>query len=126
MGDFLPGMIRMIEERFGPAGRPLTTLLLGIFALAIIAWSLGLIYDNVVGPVLDLLGKDVEKELVDLAIAWVSLAAFIGFIGWVIIYVANRIHGKKYEARLLTKRERIRELEAELTVLRNEGGDVVV
>ena len=123
MGDFLPGVFRMIEERFGRFGRPLTTLLLGIFALAIIAWCLGLIYNNVVGPVLGSLDKEIAPEMVARIIAWATLVAFLGLIFWLIAYVADRAQGRKYANRLTSKRERIEALERELAELREEDSD---
>ena len=123
MGDFLPGVFRMIEERFGRAGRPLTTFLLAVFSLAIIAWCLGLIYKNIVGPILDALGKEVAPEVVEQTIAWVTLAAFLGFIVWGMAYLADKFQGKKYQDRIANKRDRIQELERELAELKAEDGD---
>ena len=120
MGDFLPGVFRMIEERFGKLGRPFTTFLLGIFSLAIIAWCLGLIYTNVVGPVLSALDKEVSPQVVDQTIAWVTLAAFLGFISWLIAYVADRVQGRKHAERLDNKRSRIQALEQELAALKQD------
>ena len=121
MGDFLPGMFRMIEERFGRAGRPITTALLGLFALAIMAWCLGIIYDKVVGPVLGVVGKELAPDLASQMIAWATLVGFCGFIGWLSVFVADRIHGKRYSDVLATKRERIQDLESELTALRQDA-----
>ena len=122
MGDFLPGVFQMIEDRFGRMGRPLTTGLLGLFALAISAWCVGLIYTNIVGPILKATGTEVGQELANTVIAWVSLFAFVSFIGIVVFYVRHRLQKYRYEPRLANKQEQIKELEAEIAALRSDDG----
>ena len=122
MGDFLPGVFRMMEERFGRVGRPITTALLALFALAVAAWCLGLIYTNIVGPILKVTGTEVGQELANTVIAWVSLFAFVSFIGIVVFYVRHRLQRNRYEPKLANKQERIKELEAEIAALRGDDG----
>ena len=122
MGDFLPGVFQMMEERFGRVGRPITTALLGLFSLAIAAWCLGMVYRNVVGPVLQATGTEVGHELANTVIVWVTLFAFCGFVGFVIIYVRVRWQRNRYGPKLTSKQERIKELEAEIEQLRGDNG----
>ena len=114
MGDFLPGVFRMIEERFGRAGRPLTTFLLAVFALAIIAWCLGLIYNNVVGPILSALGKEVAPVVIEQTIAWATLLLLLGGMCWLIAYVSDRLQGRRFSTRLQEQEEEIRQLREKL------------
>ena len=122
MGDFLPGVFQMMEERFGRAGRPITTALLGLFSLAIAAWCLGMVYEKVIEPILQATGTVVGQELANTIIAWVTLFAFFGFVGFVIIYVRVRWQRNRYGQKLSNKQERIQELEAEIEQLRGDNG----
>jgi len=124
MGDFLPGVFQMIEDRFGRLGRPLTTGLLALFALAIASWCLGVVYKNVVGPILYATGTEIDQQLANTVIAWVTLFAFVSFIGIVVFYVRHRLQRNRYEPRLANKQERIKELEAEIAALRGDDGEV--
>ena len=122
MGDFLPGVFQMMEERFGRVGRPITTALLGLFSLAIAAWCLGMVYEKVIDPILQATGTVVGQELANTIIAWVTLFAFFGFIGFVFIYVRVRWQRNRYGPKLASKQERIKELEAEIEQLRGDNG----
>ena len=51
MEEFLPGLVRLMEERLGKVGRPLTTIVIISLALGAIAWGLRLFWDNAISPI---------------------------------------------------------------------------
>ncbi|MBI4188650.1 MAG: hypothetical protein HY529_05535 [Chloroflexi bacterium] len=51
MEEFLPGLVRIMEERLGKFGRPLTTIVVLALAFGAIAWGLNLFWYNVVSPI---------------------------------------------------------------------------
>ena len=63
MEEFLPGLVKVMEERFGRFGRPFTTLLVGAVGLAVLVWSTDLIYGKAIGPAIDLLGDGTPSIL---------------------------------------------------------------
>ena len=48
--DQLPGMVKMMEERFGRFGRLMTTVLLLAVWVAVVAWALKMGWDNLLVP----------------------------------------------------------------------------
>ena len=51
MEEFLPGLVRLMEERLGKVGRPLTTIVIISLALGATAWGLKLFWDNAISPI---------------------------------------------------------------------------
>ena len=51
MEDLLPGLIKMMEERLGRFGRPLSTLVVLAAALGIIAWGFHQVWVKIITPV---------------------------------------------------------------------------
>ncbi len=51
MEEFLPGLIKIMEERLGRFGRSITTAVVICVVLGIVAWALKLFWDNIVFPV---------------------------------------------------------------------------
>ena len=50
--DLIPGLVRVMEERLGPFGRPLTTLMILAAALGVIAWGVTQVIDKLILPVI--------------------------------------------------------------------------
>ncbi len=50
MEELFPALVRMMEERFGRFGRPLTTILLIFVALGLASWGGSLFWDNALAP----------------------------------------------------------------------------
>lgn len=50
MEELLPGLVRVMEERLGKFGRPLTTVLVICLALGASAWGIRLFWDNLASP----------------------------------------------------------------------------
>lgn len=51
MEKFLPGLVKLMEERLGKFGRPLTTLVVISLALGALSWGIKLFWDNLVSPI---------------------------------------------------------------------------
>lgn len=55
MGDLLPGLVNMLEERFGPAGRPLSTAVLAAASVWIILAGIDRLVKTVIAPLVSTL-----------------------------------------------------------------------
>ncbi|MDO8749689.1 MAG: hypothetical protein Q7K03_00885 [Dehalococcoidia bacterium] len=51
MEELLPGLVRVMEERLGKLGRPLTTVVVLCLALGASAWGLKSFWDYMVFPI---------------------------------------------------------------------------
>ena len=96
MEEFFAGMIKMVEERLGPVGRPFTTVIVILCALGLGAWGLNLFVVNAIAPVASFVSKIIGegtitlsdvRELVGISPAWIVS----GFIStWVISRYISR------------------------------------
>ena len=53
-----PGLVKMTEERLGPCGRPLSTLLILAVSVAILVWAADLVYVKAIEPIITALGGE--------------------------------------------------------------------
>lgn len=53
MEEFLPGLLKVMEERLGRFGRPVSTALVLLLFLGIGSWMIGLFWDNLVWPLVN-------------------------------------------------------------------------
>jgi len=87
MEEFLPGLLKMMEQRLG---RNITTVFLWIVVLGISAWMLRLLWDNVIWP-LTLIARNIFENLpfasADVSTVVVSLALPISMVTLVILVV---------------------------------------
>lgn len=69
MEEFLPGLFKVMEERLGPLGRPITTLLVLAIVAGIFVWVGDLVYSKAILPLTTVVGepspyiKSIVKEL---------------------------------------------------------------
>ena len=97
--DLLPGLVKVIEERLGPIGRPVTTFLVIVIVLAITAWGLNLFWEKAVEPVstvvestLESEGNPIDKEkFVSFLLGWAVYAVVL--IG--LLVFANNVLGPR-------------------------------
>ena len=108
--DSLGTLVRIIEERMGPVGRPFTTAIVVVSGCAVIAWGLGVIYNKLVAPIGSFLGVDVGRDTVTSIVSVASLALVLGAL----VALLGHLQGRGKDAK-------IRELQAEVQVLRGEG-----
>jgi len=90
MEEFLPGLVKIMEERLGRFGRPLTTILVVCIALGACAWGIKLFFDNAISPIYKLIlslmniqGLSVE-EFVTPFIIYIALITVISIIFYVL------------------------------------------
>ena len=55
MEEYLPGLVKVIEERLGKFGRPITTIVVICVALGTATWGIRLFWDNAVWPLVTLI-----------------------------------------------------------------------
>ena len=72
MEDFLPGLVKVIEERLGPLGRPFTTLIVVSAGLGVVAWGYGEVDTKLIPLVAD------RMNILDLPFS-VRLAGYVVF-----------------------------------------------
>ena len=114
--ELLPGLVQVIEERLGRAGKPFTTLIIVSAGLGIIAWGCSAIYSNAIAPLVEFLGLGVDAEL---AKALIGLAVVLGILGLMVLlftYAVRQISGRGL-------RDRIRQLEAKIEEMEAVGRD---
>ena len=91
--ELLPGIIRLMEERFGRIGRPVTTALLFMLAMAIMAWCLGMVWDKVIAPILKFFGVELvvmNQEMgANVFLVVLGFIAMIVLFGLLVVYVAS-------------------------------------
>ncbi len=82
MEEFLPGLVRVMEERLGPFGRPLSTMLVLVITAGVMTLGIDYIVRTAVMPTLSWLGlpegttiERVAPLLFGIAIAVVGVAA---------------------------------------------------
>ena len=63
MDDFLPGLVKTLEERFGPAGRPLSTIVLLAACVWIIAGGVNQLVKIVIAPLVNALQEPFGDQL---------------------------------------------------------------
>ena len=119
--ELLPGLVKVIEERLGPFGRPFTTLIVIAAGLGIIAWGAGTVYGKVVEPAIAFFGVRVDSEL---ATGLVALGAMVAIFVLGILAVAygiERIRRRGVNARLQEQERQIRELR-EMVEAKDQNG----
>ena len=112
----------MIEERLGPWGRPFTTVMVVLAGLGIMAWACGAIYKTFVGPILGMIGIEPGPDIVAQALALAGLAGFTGIILWLMVYAADRFHGRRFSTRLQEQENQIEQLRTRLAAFEEANG----
>ena len=110
--DLLPGLVRVIEERLGPFGRPLSTLVIISAALGVAAWGIHQVVDKIVRPVV--------RVLPDGAGDVFSIEAVQSVGGIVAIVIGTLVAEYVYSK---TRRKREQKLQQEIEGLRNRLDD---
>lgn len=117
MEEFLPGLVKVMEERLGRFGRPFTTLLVVAVGLAVLVWSMDLIYGKAIGPAIDLLGDGTPSSLLR---AFVVFGSSLGgyAVGCLVVYLLimlpRRKRLEKYESDLAAYMRVVEELKERL------------
>ena len=112
--ELLPGLVKVIEERLGPLGRPFTTLMVILAGLGVMAWGCKEIYQAFVTPILDAVGVEPGPDAVEQALAFVGLVGFIAIVLWLAVYASDRIQGRRFSSRLRNQDEEIKRLREQL------------
>ncbi len=66
MEELLPGLVRVMEERLGRFGRPLTTVMVINLALGASSWGLKLFWDNAIYPISQFIQTTLEVQPITL------------------------------------------------------------
>lgn len=126
--ELLPGMVRMMDERFGRMGRPITTVLLFLLAMAIMAWCLGMIWDKFLAPVLKFFGIEfavVSAELgADVFLMALAMIVTVAILGMLVVsltalmsYVLRFLIDKLQSSKNLIERAELDQIRHELLEL---------
>ena len=90
MEEFLPGLVKVMEERLGRFGRPLTTIVVISLALGACAWGIKLFVDNAVSPIykvilslMNIQGLSVEEFITPFVI-YIALLIVISLIFYIL------------------------------------------
>ena len=86
--DLLPGLVKLMEDRLGRAGRPVTTAFILLVVLGVSALMIDLIYTKVAKPVVSVFYvESVSVNLVEILMAY-GIGAFM----WIVVVLTvNRL-----------------------------------
>ena len=61
--DFIPGLVKMIEERLGKnLGRPITNALLVVVIVAVFLWCFGIVRREAIDPIMSLVTSEYGED----------------------------------------------------------------
>ena len=120
--ELIPGLVKVIEERLGPLGRPFTTVMVFLAGLGVMAWGCGMIYKVVIAPILPYVGIEPGPDVVAQALAFVGIMGFIGLAIWVMVYLSDRSKERQFSAKLEKQEAELRQLREQLES-RMQGND---
>ncbi|MFA5316802.1 MAG: hypothetical protein WC369_05210 [Dehalococcoidales bacterium] len=124
MEEFLPGLVRVMEERLGRFGRTLATLVVICLALGASAWGLKLFWDNVIYPISRFVMTIIEvqpinfEDFVDGVVT--PLAVFLFFL--VIIFTLFQLYIHKKTKKIFYERDKA----IEMINIANEVGASII
>ena len=112
MEDFLPGLVKVMEERLGPFGRPFTTLVVVMVGLWVIIWTGDFILNEAIIPVIKAVTTgDPENLATARRIAAMIVGALVGLgLTWV-IGIPIRRRNEKYRRDLSQYRKDLQRVE---------------
>lgn len=90
MEEFLPGLVKVMEERLGPLGKPLSTLLVLVITLAAIAWCVNFLWRTVIEPFI----AEFDPGIAHVAATWGG-PVFVGFVWYLIWWMLRRRREKR-------------------------------
>ena len=89
MEDLFVGLVRVVEERLGRFGKPVTTALVAMGVVVFLTWASKFIYSNALEPVYR---AAISGSLTEIAkVAMYFIAVLLGYaLGWVMTDVIAR------------------------------------
>ena len=104
-------------------GRPLSTLMVLMAILGIIAWGASMVYKTFIGPIIAYAGVNIDPDQAEALIGLASAAAIFGVVVFAGFYAADWLRNRGVGARLRQQEGQIEALQAELKALRGEAED---
>lgn len=124
----LEGLIRVLEERLGRIGRPLTTIVVICLALEFSSWGLKLFWDNAASPIANFIQTTIEVQPITLEEFVKKVVTPLGvyLLLLVIMYViAQLIFRKKIFQPTNEHVEKAREIIKEAEDAKNEASETI-
>lgn len=116
MEEFFPGLLKMIEERLGRFGRPITTVVVICLALGVIAWGLNQFIGSAITPMARFIQTLFsEEDVLTVAKLRGPVTAIIGYLiflllVWAIFVWLTRRLSRRHIRRIqeaITKSEKV-------------------
>ena len=88
---FFPGLLKAMEERLGPFGRPLTTLLILAVVLGIFVFVGDLVYTKAVAPIVQAFGEPPENLVREVLTRVVVYGVLMAASAALMVFITRRI-----------------------------------
>ena len=108
--ELIPGLVKVAEARLGKVGRPLTTAMVFLAIVGIMAWGADMVFSKIIAPVLKVTGIHEDSELMaSIAILIILTIVVVGAVVFT-SYGVQWIKDSRLRARLQRQEEELKEL----------------